>query len=351
MDSSEKRRDTDLIIRTNAMRNVLLSFIIPTYNASGTIKRCLDSIYAFTNKGLDFEIIVIDDCSTDSTVELVEDYANNHANIVLLRQPENHRQGAARNRGVAVACGKYIVFVDSDDESVEGVLSAIRFSEERELDMIAMCYVKVGSDGKTEKEVRLPYGRTELFSGVNLQTEFPFWGTAPWPYVYRKSFMDRVDYPFAEDVLFEDSDFVNVHLFHAKRMAYCDECGYVVHCNASSTTHTISYKHLADYALLGTRMLDFYESLEDKTSTYAQNILEGGSYNIMKAFHKLVRLGSRTEVRAFYDRLDGYYDRKRFLCYREPVYCWTRWTRFCLKHRGLVVSIMGIAIPIMRIKK
>lgn len=350
MGGSEKRRDTDLIIRVNGMQNVLISFIIPAYNVSDTIKRCLDSIYALPIKGNGFEIIVIDDCSTDSTVEIVEEYANNHANIVLLRQPENHRQGAARNRGVAAARGKYIVFVDSDDESEEGVLSAVRFAEEEDLDMIAMRYVKVGSDGKTEKEGRLPYGWTELFSGVDLQTEFPFWGTAPWPYIYRKSFMERVNYPFAEDVLFEDSDFVNVHLFHAKRMSYCDECGYVVHYNKDSTTHTLSYKHLCDYAFLGTRMLIFYESLEDKTSKYAEGILEGGSFNIMRAFRRLPRLKSNSEVRAFYDRFDARYDRKKLFSYREPAYCWTHWTRFGLKHRRLTIAITSFVILLLRIR-
>ena len=325
------------------------SFIIPAYNASKTIFSCLDSIYSLSLKKEEFEVIVIDDCSTDNTVAVVEEYTRSHANLVLLRQKENHRQGAARNRGIAKAKGKYIVFVDSDDETSQGVVEAIRLAEEKDLDMVAMRFAKIGDDGKTEGEKGLPFNPSKLFSGIEMQTECPFWFTGPVAYVYRRSFLNDVNYPFAEDVLFEDSDFVNVHLFQAKRMSYCDECGYVVHSNANSTTHTISYKHLADYALLGTRMLNFYENLEDKASKYAKVILEGGSFNIMKAFRKLVRLGSRSEVCAFYDRLDGYYDRKRLLCYSEPAYCWTRWTRFCLRYRNLAILIIGIAIPVVRI--
>lgn len=328
----------------------LFSIVVPAYNASRTIIRCLDSVFALHKEESVFEVIVIDDCSTDNTVALVEEYACRHNNLFLLRQNENHRQGAARNKGVAYAKGKYIIFVDSDDETSQGVVEAVRLAEEKDLDMVAMRFTMIGDNGKNEGEKDLPYYSNELFTGIEMQTELPFWNTAPWSYVYRKSFLEVVNYPFAEDVIFEDSDFVNVHLFHAKRMSYCDECGYVVHSNASSTTHTISYKHLADYALLGARMLDFYESLEDKASTYAKNILEGGSFNVMKAFHKLVRLGSRTEVRAFYDRLDGYYDRKRFLCYREPAYCWTSWTRLGLKHRRLTIAITSIAVLLFRIR-
>lgn len=325
---------------------MLISFIIPAFNASGTIKRCLDSIYGLFVNQFDFEVIVIDDCSTDNTVEVAKDYALQHPNLVLLCQPENHRQGAARNRGVALAKGKYIVFVDSDDESSKGVICAVQLAEENGADMVAMRYSKVGNDGKIDGEVSLPYNK--MFTGKEMQTEFPFWGTAPWSYIYRKAFLDETNYLFAEDVLFEDSDFVNVHLFFAKRMMYCDECGYVMHYNAESTTHTISYKHLADYALLGTRMLHFYESLDNKNDKYAETILEGGSYNIMKALYKLPRLKSRTEVSAFYDRFDAFYDRKLLLGYRKPAYCWTLWTRNCLKHRELITMIMGIVIPLVK---
>ena len=329
---------------------MLASFIIPSYNSAHTVRRCLDSIYSLPMEEIDFEVILVDDCSTDNSVELVKEYVRDHSNLVLLRQSENHRQGAARNRGVAVAKGKYIVFVDSDDETAKGVISAVQMAEDRNLDMIAMQFIKVDENGTIDKALKLPYNQNMMFAGVEMQTDIPFWNTGPCAYVYRRTFLDKVNYPFAEDVLFEDSDFVNVHLFHAKRMLYCDECGYVIHYNSASTTHTFSYKHLCDYALLGTRMLRFYESLKDKTSKYAEGIREGGSYNIMKAFYRLPKLMNCSEIRAFYDRFDAHYNRKLLLGYREPAYCWTRWTRFCIKHRGLVVALMGIVIPFIKIR-
>lgn len=323
---------------------MIVSFIIPAFNAASTMTRCLDSIYCLPIKESEFEVIVVDDCSTDNTVEIVLDYAISHPNLVLLRQKENHRQGAARNRGVAVAKGKFISFVDSDDEVARGLVEATQLAEEHGLDMVAMKYVVMGEDGKREKEKSLPYEKTRLFTGTEMQTKYPYWGTAPWPYIYRKLFLDRVNYPFAEDVLFEDCDFVNVHLFYSKQMAYCDECGYIARYNTMSITHTLSYKHLCDYALLGTRMLRFYESLDNKNTKYAEGILEGGSFNVMKAFRKLPRLNSRREVRAFYDRLDEKCNRNVLLGYRKPAYCWTRWTRFCLKHPSLATSMIGVVM-------
>ena len=319
---------------------MLCSFIIPAYNAGNTIVRCLDSIYALALNVADFEVIVIDDCSKDNTIAVVEEYAKQHTNITLLRQVDNHRQGAARNRGVAIAKGKYIVYVDSDDESAKGLVDALQLAEKNNLDMVAMHYLNVDQHGNiTEKEPIILEG---LFTGVELQTMHPYWGTAPWPYIYKTSFLQSVNYPFTEDVLFEDSDYVTAHLYHAKRMMYSAQCAYRVHYNATSTTHTTTYKHAADYVLLGTRMLKFYHSLENKTSTYALGIREGGSYNIWMSCKRLMKLSSIADVRAFYERIDAYINRADYLHYTEPAYCWTWWTKLCLKHRKITIILVAI---------
>ena len=319
---------------------MLCSFIIPAYNASNTIVRCLDSIYALLLNVADFEVIIIDDCSKDNTIAVVEEYAQQHTNITLLRQAENHRQGAARNRGVSIAQGKYIVYVDSDDESDKGVVNALRLAEKNDLDMVAMHHVNVDQHGNvTEKESITLDG---VFTGVELQTKQPYWCTGPVPYVYKTSFLQQVNYPFISDVLFEDSDYVTVHLYHAKRMMYSAQCAYRVHYNATSTTHTTTYKHVADYVLLGTRMLKFYHSLSDTTSAYAQGILEGGSYNIWTSCKRLIKLSTVADVRAFYERIDTYINRADYLHYTQPAYCWTWWTKLCLKHKKIAIMLVAM---------
>ena len=319
---------------------MLASFIIPAYNASTTIVRCLESIYTLGLSEQEFEVICIDDCSKDNTIEVIEQYAKQHTNLTLLCQAENHRQGAARNRGVAIAKGKYIVYVDSDDESAKGVVDALQLAEKNDLDMVAMHYVNVDEHGNiTEKE---PITLDGVFTGVELQTKQPYWCTGPVPYVYKTSFLQQVNYPFISDVLFEDSDYVTVHLYHAKRMMYSAQCAYRVHYNATSTTHTTTYKHVADYVLLGTRMLKFYHSLEDKTSTYALGIREGGSYNIWMSCKRLIKLSKVADVRAFYERVDIYINRADYLHYTEPAYCWTWWTKLCLKHKKIAIILVAI---------
>ncbi len=324
---------------------MLFSIIIPAYNASKTIHRCLESIDALPLDRSEFEVLIIDDCSTDDTVSILSAYQAHHTNCTIILQQKNHRQGAARNRGLSIAKGKYIVFLDSDDEISGGILSAIRMAERESLEMVALKTERVSSGGSTIRSYDLSYENGIVFSGVELQCEHPFWGTAPWAYIYLASFMSMVNYPFAEDVVYEDSDFVNVHLYRAQRMSYCDECAFRIHENHSSTTHIMSFQHVCDYALLGTRMLAFYQTLEDKASVYAESILEGGSYNIMRSFRNLFRLDSKSAIRSFYDRFDHYASRELYTQYRIPAYCWTNWTHFCLKHKKLTVFIVGTILP------
>ena len=89
-----------------------VSIIIPVYNAEKYINKCIDSILSQTLD--DFEIILVDDGSTDSTVHILEDYAAKDNRIKIFKQ-QNQGQGCARNKGIAEAIGEYIYFADQDD--------------------------------------------------------------------------------------------------------------------------------------------------------------------------------------------------------------------------------------------
>ena len=95
----------------------MISFIVPAYNATKTIKKCLDSLLNQSNTKLDYEIIVVDDGSTDDTAELIkEKYGASLLNGQLrLYSKENGGLSDARNFGVTKASGDYYIFVDSDD--------------------------------------------------------------------------------------------------------------------------------------------------------------------------------------------------------------------------------------------
>ena len=92
--------------------NPVISVIIPCYNVEDYISECLNTVINQTFKEL--EIIVIDDGSKDCTKDIIEKFAKKDKRIIVINQ-ENSGPSAARNRGVEIARGQYIGFIDSDD--------------------------------------------------------------------------------------------------------------------------------------------------------------------------------------------------------------------------------------------
>lgn len=90
-----------------------VSVIIPVYNAAKYIEKTIDSVLAQTYK--DYEIILVDDCSKDNSKEVIEKYVSNNDNIFYFCLSENSGAAVARNKGLELAKGRYVAFLDSDD--------------------------------------------------------------------------------------------------------------------------------------------------------------------------------------------------------------------------------------------
>lgn len=91
------------------------SIIIPAYNVAPYIECCIRSVCEQDfDKNL-FEVICVDDCSTDHTLNILEDLSREYTNLVVLKHDVNKHQGGGRNTGLRVAKGDYILFLDADD--------------------------------------------------------------------------------------------------------------------------------------------------------------------------------------------------------------------------------------------
>lgn len=91
-----------------------ISVIIPVYNAQNYLERCLNSVCNQTLR--DIEIICVNDCSTDESAKILQDYAKNYPNLRAINLEKNQGESVARNTGLSVARGEYLAFVDNDDE-------------------------------------------------------------------------------------------------------------------------------------------------------------------------------------------------------------------------------------------
>ena len=95
----------------NSYKSGLVSVIIPTFNRSDLVVKAIDSVLCQSYRN--FEIIVVDDCSTDDTIKILQNYGDN---IQLIRNSINSYVGFSRNNGASFANGEYIAFLDSDDK-------------------------------------------------------------------------------------------------------------------------------------------------------------------------------------------------------------------------------------------
>ena len=115
--------------------NYDVSVVVPMYNARNLVKLTVDSILAQTLASV--EVVLIDDCSTDDSVEVCRELYGNNDRVKIFQQPVNHGPGAARNRGIQEAGGKYIAFLDSDDEIMpEHLQTMVTAANEHEADVI-----------------------------------------------------------------------------------------------------------------------------------------------------------------------------------------------------------------------
>lgn len=119
-----------------------VSVIVPAYNVSDYIEVCIGSLENQTYKNL--EIIIVEDCSADNTWEICCRLEKQYANIILVRHRENLGQEASREDGIAVATGKWIMFLDADDTYLpDGVERVMVFAQEYDPDFILCPYAKV----------------------------------------------------------------------------------------------------------------------------------------------------------------------------------------------------------------
>lgn len=102
----------EIVIQNKIDYEPKVSVIIPVYNVEQYLRECLDSVCGQTLK--EIEIICVDDGSTDSSLEILKEYANRDNRITVMKQ-ENLHAGVARNAGLAIAKGEYLSFLDSDD--------------------------------------------------------------------------------------------------------------------------------------------------------------------------------------------------------------------------------------------
>ncbi|MGL4652164.1 glycosyltransferase family 2 protein [Cetobacterium sp.] len=131
---------------------ILLSIIVPVYNVEKYLDKCITSILnqSFTN----FEVILIDDCSTDNSREICKKYEKIDSRVKVIYSEKNLGQSEARNKGLDLAKGKYIGFVDSDDSIHQNMYKDLIFEMEKGYDLV-VCGREVKDENKVVSKMKV----------------------------------------------------------------------------------------------------------------------------------------------------------------------------------------------------
>lgn len=230
---------TSFDYRTTSRNEVFASIIIPVYNTQNDIGRCLDSILSQTIS--DFEVICVDDGSTDDSSDILARYAANDSRIQVLRQ-ENAGPSKARNHGLSQARGSYVWFVDADDTIAETALEQLQEQVKlnNEPDVVIFSYdLEPPVDENTPRwlaEARVT--RNALYPAFDPDALFSEPGATPflWRYFLRTDFLHSHDLWLWEGLhLGEDALFQFMSLPLARGIVFLNEPLYFYQCSRTGS--------------------------------------------------------------------------------------------------------------------
>ena len=207
-----------------------LSIIVPVYNVEAFLNKCVDSLLDQDLSREDYEIVLVDDGSTDSSGALCDTLAAEHGNIRVIHQ-RNRGLSGARNAGIPVASGDYVLFVDADDFLCPNVLGTlVGLMESKELDILRFNYQNVNMEGavfEPNKYVKPFVDYSDVVcDGETFLNERLGYACYAWQFLVKASILRQEGNGFKEGIYFEDVEWTPRILLQARRVASTDTLVY-----------------------------------------------------------------------------------------------------------------------------
>lgn len=264
----------------------MISIIVPAYNCEFTLDRCVESVLSQQFK--DFELLLVDDGSTDGTPALCDAYAAKDSRVRAFHKP-NGGVSSARNMGLDNATGEWITFADSDDELMAGALSLIAMTvarqniESPDLILENLNIVHQGEPGFTL------YGPG--LDNLELLYRQGLWG-AVWNKTFSKSIIEKHNIRYDESLhLSEDCLFVATYCAHVKGVEYIETPCYIQYVPESYGKKYSKYNSFENE-------LELYRKIKAVNQTCSVPMVDALT---MSLIHKMASGGYEKDVVAFKD--------------------------------------------------
>ena len=235
-----------------ASDQLLLSIVIAVYNVESYLGDCLHSIFHQDINDSLFEVICVNDCSTDDSVSIISGFQRIHNNILLLNHSKNEGLGVTRNTGFSAARGEYVWFVDADDYIRDGSFSRI-IEQCQHYDLDIFHWTVLDQNGKIlypVTDIGVVSGTEDIINGNG-----PYWWT--WDRVYKRAFLLDNNLWFSKK---RNSDILHTlaALNHASRVMGSDIGNYYyqkTRPDSAMSTVSLSASRVYDYSLVMGRKL------------------------------------------------------------------------------------------------
>lgn len=226
----------------------IVSFIIPAYNVESYIEKCIDSI--INQKTNEWELILVDDGSTDATAEICDTYAQRDERIRVIRQ-KNAGSAVARNSGLDIAKGEWIAFIDGDDWIEGNFFETLQPYMEQDYDFIMYSYHEVRGTDRVKKcgthdEILLEKDKFRLMVMDVIDTEKRVPEVAAsrsqfWTKVYRRQFLLQNQIRLDPDLRMSQDVMFNLRVYnHAEKAIFIPQLLYNYRILDDSTCHRYS---------------------------------------------------------------------------------------------------------------
>lgn len=200
---------------------IKLSIIVPVYNVEKYIRPCIESIFKQGLDDDDYEVIIVNDGSTDNSMEMIADVIGTHNNVFIINQ-SNLSLSVARNNGIAKARGEYLLMPDSDDLLIENSLKPLlEKALETKADMVVADYLYMTDeeiDLLKESPIKQDKPTFEEKTGQQMYEDFYLpYRAYVWRILFRKEFVTGSNLKFYPGIAFQDIPFTHESYLKAQK--------------------------------------------------------------------------------------------------------------------------------------
>ena len=282
----------------------IVSIIIPIYNSEKFLDNCLKSIQNQTFKN--FEVIMINDGSTDNSLAIINQYAEKDNRFYVISQ-KNEGVCVARNQGIKLSTGKYILFVDSDDSLEEHALEyLVQIIEKEKVDLVRTNFYYINNDTIKPNDESLSYkGKITLTQEMKKNLIFEILDAKLncflWALFIKKSLITQNHIYFGKDLyVHQDIDYYISLLNHASSIYFSDIITYCYFLNQNGS------KHLKYYERNIHSILALYLVLKPKIDENLLPKLKALLFNLITSrFKKMYEYDKTTFKNVCYDLLNN----------------------------------------------